>query len=265
MGFKAYLTADDYDKLDEASRKAYVAAGDGFRLDVEAVDGWRLENVDALVSGKARLKKDHDELREKFKAYEGIDAEAARKALEKIKTLGEGGDSKAAEKIEAIRKQLLDEFAQKEQTYQTQAQQLESQLTRHLIESAATQALAKHKGDAALLMPHILSAVKATKDERGKYVLRVVGADGETVTSKLSGRAGEDMTVDELVSGEYKQKFAAAFEGTNSSGSGASGSNRTSGGAGRFTITREQARDPQTYQSVKAQAVAAGQQISIVE
>jgi predicted nucleotidyltransferase len=265
MALKAYLTADEHDKLDEGSRKAYVAAGEGFRLDVEAVDGWRLENVDALVSGKARLKKDYDELREKTKAYEGIDAAEARKALEKIKTLGDGNDSKASEKIEAIRKQLLDEFAQKEQGYQTQAQQLESQLQRHLIEAAASQALAKHKGDAALLMPHLAGAVRAVKNDKGQYAIKVVDQDGQPLGSKLSGRAGEDMDVDELVSGVYKQKFPAAFEGTNSTGSGANGSTRSAGGANRFTITREQARDPKTYQTVRAQAVAAGQQISIVE
>lgn len=264
MALKAYLTEEDHGKLDDASRKLYVQAGDGYRLDVESVDGWRLENVDALVSGKARLKKDYDDLREKAKAFDGLDPAEARAALDKLKALGDG-ESKTSEKLEAVRRQLLEEFEKKEQGYVAQTQAIESQLQRHLIEAAASQALAKHKGDAALLMPHIAASVRAVKNEKGQYVLRVVAPDGETMTSKLSGRAGEDMTVDELVSGEYKQRFPAAFEGTGSSGSGATGSGRSSGGAGRFTITREQARDPMAYQAVKAQAIAAGQQVAIVE
>jgi hypothetical protein len=263
MALKAYLTADEHGKLDEGSRKAYVAAGEGFRLDVEAVDGWRLENVDALVSGKARLKKDYDELRAKAAAFDGLDAAEAKAALERIKTLGDG-DAKLSEKLEAVRKQLLTEFEGKEKGYQAQTQQLESQLQRHLIEAAASQALAKHKGDAALLMPHLAGAVRAMKNDRGQYTIKVVDQDGQPMSSRLSGRAGEDMDVEELVSGVYKQKFPAAFEGTNSTGSGANGSNRASGGAGRYTITQEQARDSVTYQQVKAQAEKAGQQIAIV-
>ena len=258
MGFKAYLTADEHGKLDEGSRKAYVAAGEGFRLDVEAVDGWRLENVDGLLKNKSELLKESEKAKRER-------AEALAE-LEKARAQAAETDEKPNAKIEAVRQSLLDEFSKKEAALTAKLEKREAQLKRDRIRAEAAQALSKHKGDAALLMPHIESALSATELENGDYKVRVLGPDGSEMWSKVSGSAGDPMPVDEYVSSVLKQRFPAAFEGTGSTGSGASGSNRAGGAAGRYVISAEQARnDPRAFQRVEAEAVKAGMHAQIVE
>lgn len=258
MGFKAYLSAEDHGRLDEAGRKAYVQAGEGYRLDVDAVDGWRLENVDGLLKNKSELLKESDKAKK--------EREAALSELAALKLQLAEGEGKPSEKVEAVRRALSEDFAKKEAALAAKLEKREAQLKRDRIRAEAAQALSKHKGDAALLMPHIESVLSAVETDNGDYKVKVLGPDGSELWSKASGSAGDPMPVDEYVASVLKQRFPSAFEGTGSSGSGATGSARAGGTNGRFAISASEARnDPRAFQRVEAEAVKAGTHAQIIE
>lgn len=261
MGFKTKLTAEEFEAIKgkTVTMDSLYAEKDGaYILNGEAVDGLRIENVDGLLKNKSELLKEAEKAKRER-------AEALAE-LEKARAQQSESDGKPNEKIEAVRKSLLDEFAKKEAALAARLEKREAQLKRDRIRAEAAQALAKHKGDAALLMPHIESALSAVETESGDYKVRVVGPDGSEMWSKASGSAGDPMPVEEYVSSVLKQRFPSAFEGTGSSGSGATGSARAGGTNGRYIISAAEARkDPRAFQRVEAEAIKAGTHAQIVE
>lgn len=265
MALKAIVTSEEYEKLPEATRAYYSGHGEGYRLDVEGVGGWALDDIDGLRSTLTKLKASNADLKKAAAQYEGFDLDEARQALERVKSL-EGNEGKVKDQIEAIKRNLAETHEKEKAKWTETNQALEQQLQRHLIESAAAMALGKHKGDPDLLMPHIAQTVRAVRGEDGKYVLRVLNPDGTEVLSKQSGKGAEPMGVEEYVGGALKSRFPAAFEGTGATGSGATGSQRSGSGTGRFTIPADVARnDPRAYQRVRAEAEKAGQTVTIIE
>ncbi len=102
---------------------------------------------------------------------------------------------------------------------------LSSALSAQLIDNAATTQILAEKGNATLLLPHVKASLKMVKNGE-EYATIVVDRYGKERPS-LS-KAGEMMSISELVN-EYKadEMFAGAFMAPNSGG-GASGS----GGSG---------------------------------
>jgi regulator of replication initiation timing len=268
MALKAILTGEEFEKLPEGHQAFYTQHDDEHRLDVESVGGWALDNIDGLRNTLTKLKTSNTELKawkeSKAAELDGFDMDEAKKAMERVKAL-EGNEGKFKEQIEAIRKDITESFEQKNAALATENESLTKQLTRQIVESAATMALSKHKADAELLMPHIAKCVQAVRGDDGEYTLRIFGPDGLEALSKQTGRNAEPMDMDELVGSAMKQRFPAAYDGSGATGSGATGSSR-SGSGGRYSISEEQARnDPRAYQRVRAEAAKAGQQVTITE
>ena len=90
-------------------------------------------------------------------------------------------------------------------------------LRKHMITSAALAALAKQKGSAELLLPHVQSSCEVVKDDSGEYVVRVKDPEG---TYRING-SGAFMGVDDLVADlKTKDAFARAFESEEKGGTG---------------------------------------------
>ncbi|MBY0559859.1 hypothetical protein [Hyphomicrobium sp.] len=104
----------------------------------------------------------------------------------------------------------------------TQATVLQADIEKMLKQSAATTAIAEHKGNANLLKLLVESALKPVKNEYGEYVVRVIDVDGD----ERIDTDGKPMTPSAYVA-KLKQddRYAGAFEGDGATGSGARGGN----------------------------------------
>ncbi|MEK9721884.1 MAG: hypothetical protein VW405_00185 [Rhodospirillaceae bacterium] len=264
MALKARIDADTFAGLDEGTQGHYAKNGTGYVLSVESVDGWALEDVAGLRDALAAERKAAKTATSALKAFDGLDADAARAAIARIEELGDGEpDDKSKAQIEAIRKQLTDKYEADLGAREETIGSLNADIERLVIDSAAVSALAKHKADADLLLPHVKAAVKVERDDSGKPVARVY-RDGVELISMESGAKGRPMDLEEFVGTELRQRFPAGFPGSGASGSGATGSTGGGGGAGQFTITQDEARDPRAFQAKYAAATEAGAELRVV-
>ncbi|MBY0431950.1 MAG: hypothetical protein K2Q10_12185 [Rhodospirillales bacterium] len=138
---------------------------------------------------------------------------------------------------------------------------LSEALRQHLITACASQAIAAAKGVPELLLPLIEKSARVVLDEDDYFVVRVVDAQE---TPRLNSD-GSFMNVADLVAELRRSEvYGRAFDGTGISGSG-SPANAAQSGAQRFTLTREQARDPATYRRVRDEALKVGMLPVIVD
>tara|TARA_R100000152_G_C6780095_1_gene212455 strand:+ start:2303 stop:3106 length:804 start_codon:yes stop_codon:yes gene_type:complete len=263
---KAIITTEEREALDETMQQQYESIDDGrWILQVDSVDGYALEDVTGL---KAALSKERTLAREASnlaKSFEGMDAEAARAALEKVSEMDNWTpQDKVAEQIERRERQLVAKHEKALADSGAENAHLRSQLDKHLIEAAAVNALNKHKGNIELLLPHVKSMTRVEQDGSGNFVARVVDQDGHPRISMKQG-SQDPMTIDELV-GSLRQSdtFAPAFAGSGATGSGATGNSAGSAGTnGKHVLRWEDSRDPVKYRQAKQRADAAGAQLEI--
>lgn len=187
-------------------------------------------------------------------------AKEALKALEPWKALGDD-PTKISEELTALKEQIAkgdksaagqfdkykqevtalhaQEIAKRDEANANMQRTLES----YLVESEASRILAEAKGSPALLMPHIKGSVKVLS-ENGKYVVRVVDAEGDP---RISAQTGNPLTLSELVN-ELKShaEFGKAFEPSGTTGSGTrpgmAGTARNPGDASKLSATEKIAR-----------------------
>ena len=201
---KALISPDQFAGLADEIKKLYGPAKDGKHiLQVEAVDGFNLEDITGLKNAHAATKA---ELKEAKASAEKAIAEAKANAELMAKNTPEEWQKKI-DKIAADHKAALDAEAAK-------VAQAEAGLGSLHLDSAISAALASQtlvKGGADLLKPHLLSQVKAIKDESGKIQIKVVGPDGKPQLSKAKGSTS-DMSVSELLENMRAQEtFAPVF------------------------------------------------------
>jgi len=238
----------------------YTKTEDGYVLNVEAVKGWDVKPVEKLMAALGSERTTRAELEAKLKAMDGLDPRAARDALAKVK---EWQDSPPEARAKAQADALLKEAQAK---YQQETSKLRGQLERELVEAKAREALAKHKGNVELLLPHVKGRIKADLDSNGELQAYVVDAAGNKAHAMAKDGSMQPLSIEALVEGMRSQDgYAAAFQGTGASGAGMQTA-RGAGAAGGFTISESQARsDPRAYQAVRERAIAAGQQVQITE
>lgn len=90
----------DINSVDETVRGFYKETDGKYVLDVAASDGFALENVSGLKTAVSKERKRADDAEANLKAYEGLDATAARNALAAISAFGDITPEKAKEAIE---------------------------------------------------------------------------------------------------------------------------------------------------------------------
>lgn len=262
MALKAALTAEQFVALDAATKAHYQQSGDMYLLAVEPVNGYQLRDVDDLTKALARERGELKTARERLADFEGLDAKAARDAVSKVGAMKDWKpEDKVREQIEAIKADLVGKHGTERAGLETQVKELQAQLEEHLVVASATKAITEQKGNVELLLPHVRSQVRVTKDAKGKFFAEVVDHDGNPRIS-LKSKAAENMGIGELVeSMRNSPTYAPAFAGSGQSGTGSAAIGKTQGPA--FTLTVDEAHDPRIYQARKAEADKAGRPLQI--
>jgi hypothetical protein len=190
------------------------------------------EEKAALLAKNSEILREAKKYKETARKFEGIDPERY-KALE---TAAEEAERKRLEAVgdwKAREAQLLEKVQKDIEARDGRISALSSALERRLVDAEATAALAAAKGSPKVLLPHIKSHVKVVEED-GEYVVHVVDAKGN---QRIGDAKGSPMTISQLVE-EMKAdpEFARNFDGSGSSGGGATKSN--AGGGGVKTIQK---------------------------
>lgn len=231
MALKAVLSQGEYDALPDDLKKEYLKkSGEHFKnemfyLDVTSAEGFGLEPVEGLKTALARERRDAEEFKRQLKAFEGLDSKAARDALKKLE---EYEKANPKERLEALVEERVKQFKDKNvsdlSAKDTEIQALMDALEEETIVSRAVAALNKHKGNADLLLPHVLGrtrVVRVENDGKVRFVPRVVDPNsGQDLLTKKTGST-DFMDIEELISTmRDNPTFAAGFTDVDASGFG---------------------------------------------
>lgn len=230
---------DGLDSVPEALRGYYEEDADlgKFRLKVEPVEGFALEDVSGLKSALGKERTTREKLERDFAKFKDIDPEKAREALAKVeeyRTIDpkKDADRIANEKFEAAKGQLLEKHLEEIATRDKRIEHLAATVSELMIDQVATAALAEAKGSVDLLLPHVKARTRV-KEVDGKFVVEVIDKDGNV---RIADAKGTPMDIKGLVA-EMRQSeaFGRAFEGSGQSGSGMQPNN---GGGGSSQLKR---------------------------
>ncbi len=226
MTMKAQLTVEEHGELTEDFQKEYVEKDGMFLLDVESAGGYVLEVTEGLKTALGQERKNLSAANAKLAVFGDLDPTLARDALEKVEEMKDWTPEETVQaQMKARDAQLLEKHRESLSGKDKEIQSLMTELERTLIDSAATEAIASHKGSIKLLLPHVRDLTRIIKNEAGRFVARIRGTDGEF---RIGDSDGNYMTVPQLVQEmRSDDNFGRAFEGSGSSGSGAG-----DGGAG---------------------------------
>ena len=207
-----------------------MADGDGG----DGVKTFTQEQMDAaIVAANATLEANRDAIlgekkiaTDALKKFEGFDPEEFKRLQDaeteaaRVKATEEGDWTKLEQK-------LIEAHGTEMTAKETRIEKLMGVLQKHLVDAELTKAISAAKGDAALLLPHARAFVQTRETDDG---FEVFVAD-EKGTPLVSDGQGTPMTMAQLVEGKLVDEYPRAFEGTGSSGGGASRS--TAGGQDR--------------------------------
>ena len=219
------------DSVAESLRGEYVKGNgtaarpdaDKFYLDVTPVGSVSLEDKSGLLQTIQDLRAVEKTLKGQLQGFDGLDAATARDALKQLEDIeaNGGGDEKAMKaKLESLRTQLSDAFSEKERAWGQERNELDSELSRVLIDACVMRAL-DGKGSQALLTPIVRQSVRVVKDDTGKRVARVFDASGNELVSRRTENNGLPMDVTEFVESlRSDERYARAFDGSGPTGSG---------------------------------------------
>lgn len=242
MAIRAILPS--LDQAPEALREHYTEREGKFVLNVEAVDGYALEDVTGLKSALGAERTKREQLERDVVKYKDIDPDKARSALAKLAELGDLDPTKEADKIantrfEAAKSQLLEKHQAEVGQRDERIGMLTSTLDDLLRRQRATAALAAAKGNVDLLLPHVLSATR-TVEKDGKFAVEVIDGAGNI---RIGDGKGTPMDLDALVS-EMRSSptFKAAFEGEGHGGGGKKPDGNPTGAKANLGGTPEERR-----------------------
>lgn len=221
------LIVDALDAVPEALRSLYVPSGEKFKLDVSGV-----EDTTGLKSALEAERKAAREAGKQAAAWKALG-----KTPEEIQALVEAQAKAEQDRLtkagdwDKLAKQMNDAHAQELNGLKSTLETKDKALAKHLVDSAAVNAIAAAKGVPELLLPHIRGAVKVI-EENGDYAVRVVDSSG---SPRVNGK-GEFLTIKDLV-GEMRQSevFGRAFDGSGATGSGTP---QQRGAGGGKSVTR---------------------------
>jgi hypothetical protein len=221
MALKTKIGKADFEKLPDALKTEYIADGDGYKLDAD------YEDVTGLKANRDEVLKQLAEAKKAMKAYEGLDPEAARKALETA-TAAEDEKLKAAGEFDKLREQL--EQRHKAELDKAKADH-DSLLQNLKRESLKTLLTSKDVG----VLPDRVKGIIAEGDLEN--TLEFV-SDEHGFRFKKKGGIGDAAELAEIFTG-LKEKAAWGFAATGALGSGATGSD-TRGGSTAKTMPHAQ-------------------------
>lgn len=205
-----------------------------FVLDVEAVNGLALENVEGLKTTLGAKKAEVEEAKSKLARFGDMNPEQAKAALAKVAELGDIDPEKEADKlveqkVAAIKQQLIETHQAEKEALETRLRGRDSLLERVLVEDQAIRAITEQGGDVDLLLPHVKPNIRLKLEEADDGTIKpattIIDAQGNP---RISGSKGENMDVTGLVTTmKSDEKFSRLFKSSGHQGSG-SGDDRPS-------------------------------------
>lgn len=231
---KLKLVVEKLDDIEESSRGLYVEKDGKFVLDVDGVEDTsglksalqkeRLarEAKDKQVRAWERLGRSPEEIESLIAEQDKIAEERSKAEEEKAAKAGEWDKLKA---------QMNDKHQTELKSKDDSISNMRKSLEKHLVDAAATSAIAAEKGVADLLLPHVQRHVKVVEED-GEFVVKVVDAKGDP---RVNGK-GDPLTISDLVK-EMKESevYGRAFDASGHSGSGKPPTRSPSGGPGSAT------------------------------
>ena len=262
------------DALPESVRAHYSPISDGehkgkFMLGVEEHAGYKLDNVAPLRSAHEHEKEARRQANERLKAFGDVTPDQVREyqtAIEKLK------GNVPREQIDVL---LNAELGKHRKDWDAQKAVLEADastsktlLRKTLIDSEAARALATAgaKPESIKLLLHELRGmadVEIPQDASGSPRVFLKNEVGGRRTTHRSGSTG-DMTIEEWANDFARKDFPFLFDAGGAAGGGRNGSGSRSSGAGGFTISAADARDPAKYRAAEDAATKAGMELTIV-
>ena len=239
-----------------------------FAFGLTSVGGWRLEDVGKLKGGLIGEREKVSGLEAKLKEFDGLDVAAARDAMSKVDEMSKWTPAEKVQGQINVAVQKIKDDHQKELDGRDDTIRAREEAVRTLaIEAKAAAAIAKLKGNADLLMPHVLASAEVRYAE-GQSLPQVFikGADGKTPLP-TTGSGTDPMQVEEFVEKVLLERYPMAFDGHGGTGSGATGGSSTApsgGGGASHVISAEDAKDPVRYRAAKEAARKAGKQLEMV-
>jgi len=221
MAPKLKGVVDDINTVDEAHRDLYELR-DADKKYVLSVEG--LEDAPALKNALSRQKQENSTLKTKYKPLEDLEIDAVE--VRRLVDVGRDAEEKGVtvdQKVESVKATLKTAHDKKVAQLEGTIHELESNLESVLVDREALDVLSdpKVKGNKTLLLPHIKQQTQIVRLEDGTRVARVMEKKNGKLVERL-GPDGEPMTLTALVAElRTKDDFAAAFEGSGASGSGA--------------------------------------------
>ena len=211
MGLKAVIKS--LEDVEEAVRGLYVKGQDGrFFLDVDAVEGVALENVDGLRNTVKATRDERDALAIKTKAFDGIDPDKARDALKKVGEMDDWNPEKKnaeyikrreiqmTEQFDGQRKQLKAEFDTQLSESETKSKQLFAQLSESMIVQESLKLLPAITDAPHLMLSHIKERTRLVPADNGTHSVEVINpVTGDMRYSTKPGASMTPMGLDELV------------------------------------------------------------------
>ncbi len=243
---KAKARLKSIDDLPDALKELYAPEADGtFVLQVEAVDGFALENVKGLRSALEKERSAAAELKATLSKLGDRSIDDVLKSHEQVLEWQKSGspDDKARKEIESIKSQMATAHGKELASLKQELATAEAQLLGEIGTSKLQQAIVARKGNVKLLMPVASPHLRVRKVD-GKYVTEVIGGDGVVRISPKNPQApmSPEEFVDELAS---DRDYAMCFEASGNSGGGATGGGQSGGTAARSgaakTVSRSDA------------------------
>jgi DNA-directed RNA polymerase subunit F len=249
MALRAVVT--DLESVDEALRPLYVEREGKYVVDIEAADGFELDNIAGLKSALAAERSKTLGLNGKLKTFEGFDVEEAKKAIERATLFGDLDPEKARKAIADVEKftgfdpekeadkiaetklknakaQLQAEFLSEKSALETRLNttnevlsRREAQIRKNVKEAAISVELSKLNplDDARDALEIIASNAVEIMEVNGEFVPVVVNPD-KTPRVKLGANYDSiPFTIADLMA-EMREKRSALFKPDQTRGAG---------------------------------------------
>jgi hypothetical protein len=181
---------------------------------------------DALKGNRDEILKEAKKAKDALKNYDGIDPaeyktlKSAAEEAERKRAASEGDFKSIEAQLKALHQKELE-------TVNTKLGKTQKALERRLVQAELTKAIAARKGEPDLLLPYAEKFVKV-KETDDDYEAYIVDAGGNP---RFADGKGTPMDFGAFVEQELMVKYPRAFDGTGSSGGGATKSNPGGGGA----------------------------------
>jgi hypothetical protein len=222
FSFTEATEVESIDKVPEDFRPLYQESGDGKYVladNLKPVTGAITRFQAALKAARAEAKGkttiDLSPLQDYGTSPEEILSSVNAK-IELLETAA-AGSKEAKLNVDKVKEDLGKAHAIQLSQKEAKVEAYKKQLDKLLINNVAQSAIAELKGDADLLMPHLIGHIQSVEED-GQFKVFVVDQDKN---KRFSGVTAEPMTIKELVQ-EFKasQKFARLFESEAPSGGG---------------------------------------------